>query len=269
MKFKSIIPLVVVLAVLGVVFAFVNQPEETVVDDEEERYYVWEFEMEELQRIEITLPDYGMSQAWIMLEDQYYYFDEEIPSKVDMTRWGGGVPLILSGPGAERLLYESASDDKLEELGFDSPLLTIELTLTDSSVYNIEVGDTTPSDDYYIRLSDSRAIYTVDPSWVEVVGNLVVDPPYQPADIIVTGIDVSPSEVSAGQTVTITAVVTNNGVESGTSDIELKIDGVVQQTQTVELDRAESASIIFTTNQETAGVHSVNVSGATGKFTVK
>jgi hypothetical protein len=36
--------------------------------------------------------------------------------KVNMKRWGGGIPLLLSGPGAERLITSEATDKAAGDL---------------------------------------------------------------------------------------------------------------------------------------------------------
>ena len=103
------------LAVLAICvagyFIFFNK-EEPAAPVEEPRIFVWDFDMEELYRIEIILPKVDMSGAWVKHEDRQFYFDEPDGVKVDVERWGGGIPLILSGPGAER----SIVDDAIEEI---------------------------------------------------------------------------------------------------------------------------------------------------------
>lgn len=177
MKFGVVIVMAVVLAALGVVYYLTSRPAPPAV--EEPRYYVWDVEMDELQKMAIDLPDIGMGESWVKHEDKYWYFDEPEGPKVDMKRWGGGVPLLLSGPGANRLLTREATDEQIEIYGLDEPSMLIDLVLEDESTISIEVGDSTlDGENYYIRLTDSRNIFTVDYTWYYVLARLVLEPPY-------------------------------------------------------------------------------------------
>ena len=177
MKFGVIIVMVVVLAALGVVYYVTSRPAPPVL--EEPRYYVWDVEMDELQKMAIRLPHRGMGESWVKYEDKYWYFDEPDGPKVDMKRWGGGVPLLLSGPGANRLLTREATDEQIEVYGLADPLMLIDLVLEDESTINIEVGDSTlDGANYYIKLVNSRNIFTVDYTWYYVLERLVLEPPY-------------------------------------------------------------------------------------------
>ncbi len=96
-----------------------------------------------------------------------------------MQRWGGGVPLILSGPGANRSIAADASDEQLAVYGFGAPAVRIDLTLANGSSVKAEVGDRTPDGGAsYVRLAGSHDVYTVDQTWVDVLERLVREPPY-------------------------------------------------------------------------------------------
>ena len=144
------------------------------------------------------------------------------------------------------------------------------MTLNDKSVYNIEVADQTPSGQaYYIRLADTRDIYTVDSSWYDVVSKLVTDPPYQPASIVAESLTVTPLNTMVNQTVTIAADMVNNGTLTGSMDVTLLVNGDVVQTQSVELARDEHKTVVFSYQPTQAGVYSINVAGQTAKLTVQ
>lgn len=96
-----------------------------------------------------------------------------------MQRWGGGIPLLLSGPGAERLIAAAATDKQLESYGLKAPRMKIELTLKNEDTILVDIGDRTPDGQtYYIKKRDSQAVYTVDHTWYEVLERLVREPPY-------------------------------------------------------------------------------------------
>jgi hypothetical protein len=169
--------MVAVLIALGVTFYFTNQPEPP--EEKPVQYFVWDVEMDELQTMDISMPKLDMSESWVKHEDKYWYFDEPNGPKVDMQRWGGGVPLLLSGPGANRRIAEDVTDELLERYGFNEPSMLINLSLTNGRKISIEVADTTlTGEGYYIRLAEGRNVYTVDYTWFQVLARLVIDPPY-------------------------------------------------------------------------------------------
>ena len=182
MKLRTILIMVAVLIALGVAYLFLRpQPERPQV--EEPKTFIWNFDMVELQRIGITLPMQGKSQAWVKHEDRYFYFDEPGGPKVDMPRWGGGIPLLLSGPAAVRIITEQATEPQLELYGLDEPRMQVDLILDNGNTLRIELGDRTPdAQGYYIRRTDSTDVFTVDYTWYDVFERLVLDPPYPVAE---------------------------------------------------------------------------------------
>ncbi len=127
----------------------------------------------------ISLPADGKREAWVKHEDKYWYFDQPDGPKVNMKRWGGGIPLLLSGPGANRSIAENATDEQLEIYGLKNPKMKMNLVLENEDSIGVEVGDRTlDGQAYYIKLIDSRAVYTVDFTWYDVLERLVLDPPY-------------------------------------------------------------------------------------------
>jgi hypothetical protein len=182
MRLRAILIMVALLISLGVVYFLVRRKPEP-PQPETPRMFVWWIEMEEIEKISVSLPRQGKSEAWVKHEDRYFYFDEPDGPKVDMQRWGGGIPLLLSGPAAARRIAEQATDQQLELYGLDDPAMRIELTLDNGDTLGIEIGDSTPDRQaYYIRRADSKDVYTVDYTWYEVLERLVVDPPYPEAE---------------------------------------------------------------------------------------
>jgi hypothetical protein len=178
MKLRTVLVMAAVLIALGVVYAVSRRKPEP-PQPEIPRMFVWSVDMEEIAKIGVSLPRQGKSQAWVKHEDRYFYFDEPDGSVVDMTRWGGGIPLLLSGPAAVRIITEQATDQQLEIYGLDDPAMRIHLTLDNGEILLIDIGNGTPDGRaYYIRRLDSQDVYTVDYTWYEVIERLVLDPPY-------------------------------------------------------------------------------------------
>jgi len=182
LRLKSILILLVILLGLGVYFIFFNKTEPP--PESETRVFLWNIEMDEIQRIEIRLPREGESEAFIKIpeEDKFpWHFDDLQKSKVDVARWGGGIPLLLSGPGIERIIAKNATEEKLAEFGLTQPQMEITLTLEDGEILNIAVGDRTPDENtFYVKLLDSNDVSLVDYTWYEVLERLVKEPPYAP-----------------------------------------------------------------------------------------
>jgi hypothetical protein len=70
-----------------------------------------------------------------------------------------------------------------------------------------------------------------------------------------------------GETVTITARVTNNGGQEGTYTAQLKLNEAVVGTQTVTLGAGQSTNVSFTLSDVDVGEYEVEVAGLSGEFT--
>ena len=182
MRLKSILILLAILLALGGYFYISSRPEPVLKP--EPQLFVWLIDMEEIDHIEIQLPKEDKSQAFIKIkeEDKFpWYFDDPQRSEVDADRWGGGIPLLLSGPGAIRAIAENATEEKLAEFGLTQPRMKIILTLEDGKILNITVGDRTPDGTaFYVQVPSSNDGALVDYTWYEVLERLVTKPPYAP-----------------------------------------------------------------------------------------
>ena len=177
MRARAALVMLAVVAALGAVYYVVSRPKPAPAAPE--RQFVWYVDMTELSTMAISLPPLGRSERWVKHADQYWYFDAPGGPKVNMKRWGGGIPLILSGPAANRRIAAGVTDRELAVYGLVSPRMQIALTLATGQPITIVVGDPTPDRQaYYIKLAQSREVYTVDASWYDVLARLVTDPPY-------------------------------------------------------------------------------------------
>ncbi len=179
MRLRSILILVGILIALGGYFYFSSQPEPP--PPEERQLFVWLVEQEEIEHIEIALPRDGGSQAFLKKEDRLWYFDEPGTPQVDMQRWGGGIPLLLSGPAVDRVITEDATEEKLAEFGLTQPQMKITLTLENGDTVYINVGDSTPDGkNFYVQAPGTNDVATVDILWYKEIERLVKEPPYAP-----------------------------------------------------------------------------------------
>ena len=182
MRLRNILVLLAILLALGGYFYFSNDSEPP--PQSEPRVFLWNIEMDEIQHIEIRLPREGKSEAFIKIPegDKFpWHFDDPQRSEVDVARWGGGIPLLLSGPGIERVIAKNATEEKLAEFGLIQPQMEIILTLEDGDILNITVGDRTPDGNtFYVQVPSSNDVSLVDYTWYEVLERLVKEPPYAP-----------------------------------------------------------------------------------------
>ena len=95
-----------------------------------------------------------------------------------------------------------------------------------------------------------------------------LDSPGAPAEFVVSNLIVSPTEVEPGETVTITVDVHNVGEEQGTHELELRIDGLVEQSESLTLDGGADTSVSFLIQKEAEGSYSIEIGGLTGTFHV-
>jgi len=181
LRIRNILILLIILIALAGYFYFFNNSEPP-AENEEPRVYVWDIEMDEIQRVEIRLPREDKGEAFVKIdeEDKFpWHFDDSQKSEVDVARWGGGIPLLLSGPGAERVIVKNATEEKLTEFGLSQPQMEIILTLENGDILNIAVGDrTSDRNTYYVQVPDSNDVALVDYTWYEVLERLVKEPPY-------------------------------------------------------------------------------------------
>ena len=95
----------------------------------------------------------------------------------------------------------------------------------------------------------------------------VIVPP-KPADIFTSNLSVTPSRVEPGDTVTISVRVANRGGQEGTYLVELKIDGVVVETERVTLAAGAGETVTFTTSEDMGGIYTVDIDDLSASFTV-
>lgn len=180
MRTRNIVILLVILVALGGVYYWFGRPKPPAPAQPEE--YVWSIQQDDINHITISLPSDNLSESWVKISngDKFpWFFDDPQHSPVDTQRWGGGIPLLLSGPGADRVLTDNASADQLAAFGFNSPVMRITLTLSNNQIMTILVGNQTPTGNYYyVKAPGTDAVATVDYSWYNVLANLVTNPPY-------------------------------------------------------------------------------------------
>jgi hypothetical protein len=89
------------------------------------------------------------------------------------------------------------------------------------------------------------------------------------ASFVVSGLVITPNEISTTETATVKVTVTNKGNLAGTSTAVLKVDNNIVGTKSLLLAAGESQDAVFTVSKDTAGTYSIDVNGQSGTLTVK
>jgi subtilase family serine protease len=93
--------------------------------------------------------------------------------------------------------------------------------------------------------------------------------PLKPAELVVSNLALIPSEVESGGTVVISAMVANVGEMEGSYTVELRVDKVTVESESVTLAGGASREVSFSVSSEEEGEHTVEVDGVSGSFTVE
>lgn len=91
----------------------------------------------------------------------------------------------------------------------------------------------------------------------------------KPAAFEVTSLNITPSEATAGETVSITAKVRNTGGSEGIYAAVLTIDGTTVETKDVTLESGASETVSFSLAKDTPGTYQVGIGELTSSLTVK
>ena len=94
-----------------------------------------------------------------------------------------------------------------------------------------------------------------------------VVPPMPPAAFTVSHLSVLPGEVYIGEMLNINVIVTNIGGQSGSYEVTLIGNGVVEVTKEVTINTGLSKEVTFVTTKDIAGTYLVDVAGLTSLFT--
>ena len=279
MKLKAILILVAILAVAGTTYYFVTRPKAATQPDA--KHFVWNFDMDNLQNVTMSMPKANVSESFVKHPDnQEFYFDVANGPEVDNQRWGGGIPALLSGPEASRMIQADATTAELQQYGLDPTVtpttlnMDIKLTILLSGTpvnYEIYVGASNPGGTtYYVRLAGNTDVYTVDKSWYDVLADIVTDPPYIPAALAIDTPTVSSPTVAVGATEIVSDNITNNGDVTGSFTLNLLIGGNIVDSKAVTLGPRASQVVSFQIVESSPGqyVASINTQHNV-TFTVK
>ena len=169
MNFRVSFILLVLVAVVGgyvLIFELQRRP-----GAEADPPFFYDVAMDDITNVSVTYQ--GQQEVFVKIENQWFFEDTGEP--VDMARWGG-IPLLLTGPQAARILQEQI--DNPAEYGLDPPETHIIVTVKGGLQISILLGYTTPDViSNYAQVEGYSPLYLVTSTWGAVINRLVTEPP--------------------------------------------------------------------------------------------
>lgn len=205
----------------------------------------------------VTLPLLNSSvNNFIVLDENQTVLDYEVD--------GINLTVFTLGTTSVSLQYDTDSLTKKDfgvwSLIVDTPYnLTVLLPEESTVVYLSEMPTSIDTEGNKITLS-------LFPSQWEISYILPLVPP---ADFQISEFDVTPSEVEAGEEVTVSVTITNVGGQTGSYTLPLIINQTTEDTKTVTLEKGASNTTEFKIIKQTPGKYNVEIAGLIDEFTVK
>ncbi len=171
MKVRSTITLIVLAVVVGVIVLvnpFKKQPEV-----KQDPPWFYNVTSDDISQIEITTR--FSSETFIKVAPGQWHFEEPEGIPVNNERWSG-IPLLLSGPQSQRILYDSIDDP--DNFGLARPTAAINVSLSNQEVLTVILGDETPDGAaHYAQMKGFPQLFLIDSSWGQVLTRIVDVPP--------------------------------------------------------------------------------------------
>jgi len=104
---------------------------------------------------------------------------------------------------------------------------------------------------------------------VDGLSGIFIVIPLVPANFTISNLVIAPERAKQGESILITAMVTNNGELAGTYNATLKLKGAVENTEEINLAPGETRKVTFKIAKTTPGFYNVELDGLTGRFVVE
>jgi len=205
----------------------------------------------------VTLPLLNSSvNNFIVLDENQTVLDYEVD--------GINLTVFTLGTTSVSLQYDTNSLTKKDfdvwSLIVDTPYnLTVQLPEESTVVYLSETPTSIDTEDNKITLS-------LFPSQWEISYIFSLTPP---ADFQISDLNVTPSEVEAGEEVTVSVKITNVGWQTGSYTLPLIINQTTEDTKTVTLEEGASNTTEFKVIKQTPGKYNIEIAGLVDEFTVR
>ena len=189
---------------------------------------------------------------------------DENQTVLDYEIGGTNLTVFTLGTTSVSLQYDTHSltrkDFDVWTFLVDTPYnLTVQLPEESTVVYLSETPTSIDTECNKIALS-------LFPSQWEIS---YVFPLVPPADFQISEVDVTPSEVEAGEEVTVSVRITNVGGQTGSYTLPLIINQTTEDTKTVTLEKGASTTTEFKIVKQTPGKYNIEIAGLVDEFTVR
>ena len=114
-----------------------------------------------------------------------------------------------------------------------------------------------------IRLGRVDALLDICAMFMALVEAGPTTPPPLPPDFTASNLVISPDQAFEGDSMKISVTITNEGLEGGTYELYLIVDGIVRGIQEVALSGKSSGTYTFEISNLAAGVHQIKAAGLT------
>lgn len=109
--------------------------------------------------------------------------------------------------------------------------------------------------DYYVEVDGQRGMFTV-------IHRL-------PAAFSVSNLTISPDRVKQGEPIAISAIITNTGETTGNYSVVLRVKGIAESIEEVELGAGRSQKVVFNITKDAAGFYPVALENLNGRFVIE
>jgi hypothetical protein len=192
----------------------------------------------------------------------------EAPTKpAELTVTNLGISRAEAGVGETIIVSATATN-----LGDEAGDFTLELFVNDKKVetQEIQLGSGETETVQFEVVENAEGDYVVKVGTLTKSFKVTSDAqPVKPAEFQVTGLVINPTLVQSGETVVISATVTNVGEETGSYSVSLTIDDVERETKEVTVIGGASEVVEFEVTETAAGTHAVAVGAETSSFTIE
>ena len=229
--------------------------------------------LEELAEVYSYFADGYLEDVWMGMTSEernilYPYLDaatvERLPAIGEFQVSGLQVSPATVTPG--QVVTISVT---VENVGSDAGMYALTLRI-DGTTEQTEKLSLTPGQSRTAQWTASRTqekTYSVDVNGL-TESFTVSTPSLPPAAFTVSNLQVTPATVEPGSQVIVTVSVSNAGGQSGSTMVELKVNGVVADTKTITLNPGASTTATFSVTKDASGIYTVAVGNLTGSFTV-
>jgi len=205
----------------------------------------------------VTLPLLNSSvDNFIVLDENQTVLDYEVD--------GNNLTVFTLGATSVSLQYDTHSltrkDFDVWTFLVDTPYnITVQLPEESTLVY-------LSGNPIAIESEGNQLVLTLFPDQWEISYIFSLIPP---ADFQISDLEVTPSEVEAGEEVTVSVKVTNVGGQTGSYKLQLLINQTTEETKTVTLEEGASTTTEFKIIKQTPGTYNIEIDGLVDEFTVR